>query len=667
MLRDFCLCSSVLAALLGSTPAYADAPPTAAASTSFESRFGLPVAERLLASTNEPDRLRAIERLGALGNAQALERIGQALDAEAGKSSRLRLVAVRALARHAAEPAAHNALVRLMTSGDSQPGCAQELDRLVRGSAALALAATGRPSALGALGQALRHEGPAALAAAEAVRAHPPRDLEPLLGARGGATISLVDALESLGDQRAFDFLRHLVRAGNLPVRARAAVALTRLGDFETIELGRHWLAHEKAPELRQAAAWVLALGHAAEAPRAIAELLQDPAQRSEGLKLALAFPHTDLVPTLERRLESCTEDCEAWLTAMGRAGGQRATRWLAQRLGDSRLGRSAAYALALAPGESARKELERAIGDSSLRAVAARAAVVRTKALGERIGGLEGALNSLLGARDPDQRAAGAWGIGTIHPERVGELLSSRDPVVVRAAARSVAGGRNALLAAKRWTVESDAVTRVALGVGISVSEGSDRVPTDTLLARLDQGDPLAPLLARALASRDSADLRPVVEGLLSSGDPQVRGHTALGLARSRHPGAIALLDQAYRFEIEPRVRRAIVTALSARSETARRRTLELAARLDSDPDTRAAARWALAERVLVPEESGTGVFWLDLVNTEAEARPPPTVALVTTTAGGSVPALADPGGLVVVTGLPRGSVTVRLSTLAR
>jgi hypothetical protein len=100
--------------------------------------------------------------------------------------------------------------------------------------------------------------------------------------------------------------------------------------------------------------------------------------------------------------------------------------------------------------------------------------------------------------------------------------------------------------------------VTRAALGVGLLSWDGADRVPTEKLVARLEQGDPLAPLLARALAARDSADLRPVVENLLSSGDPSVRGHTALGLARSRHPGAVALLEEAYRFETDPSVRRA-------------------------------------------------------------------------------------------------------------
>jgi hypothetical protein len=219
--------------------------------------------------------------------------------------------------------------------------------------------------------------------------------------------------------------------------------------------------------------------------------------------------------------------------------------------------------------------------------------------------------------------------------------------------------------VAAERWTQEPDPITRAAFGIGLLSWDGADRVPTEQLVARLAQGDPLAPLIARALAARDSADLRPVVEGLLASGDPSVRGHTALGLARSRHPGAIALLERAYRFETDPGVRRAVVGALSARAEAARLRTLELAAALDLDPDTRAAARWALTGRKLPAREAGPGTVWLDVSTRAGEPRPIPNVAMVTTTTGLAVPAVTDPGGLVVLSGLPRGPVGIRLTAL--
>jgi hypothetical protein len=109
--------------------------------------------------------------------------------------------------------------------------------------------------------------------------------------------------------------------------------------------------------------------------------------------------------------------------------------------------------------------------------------------------------------------------------------------------------------------------------------------------------------------------------------------------------------------------VRRAVVGALSARAEPARRRTLELAAELDADPDTRAAARWALTGRKLPAWETGPGVCWLDVATAAGEPRLIPTVALVTTTTGLAVPAVTDPGGLLVVSGLPRGPVSMRLT----
>ncbi len=207
--------------------------------------------------------------------------------------------------------------------------------------------------------------------------------------------------------------------------------------------------------------------------------------------------------------------------------------------------------------------------------------------------------------------------------------------------------------------------MTRAAFGVGLLSWDGADRVPTEKLLARLERGDPLAALIARALAARDSADVRPVVEDLLASGDPSVRAHAALGLGRSHHPGAVALLERTYRFETDPGVRRAVVGALSRRGEPARLQTLELAASLDPDSDTRAAASWALSGHRLMARETGLGTLWLDVATRAGEHRPIRSVAMVTTATGLAVPSVTDPGGLLVVAGLPRGPVGIRLVAL--
>src|SRR5690606_24657298 len=152
------------------------------------------------------------------------------------------------------------ALVRVMNDpGDSTDGD-RRLDDWVRQSAALALAASGDAPALDALGAALRQPGPIADAAKLAVTAHPPRDLDPLLRARGTPTVALVRTLAALADQRAFYPLRELVMQGSPQVRAEAALALTELGNLETVELARHWLQTEEAPFARIAATRILAL-----------------------------------------------------------------------------------------------------------------------------------------------------------------------------------------------------------------------------------------------------------------------------------------------------------------------------------------------------------------------------------------------------------------------
>jgi HEAT repeat protein len=589
------------------------------------------------------------------------------LESEAGKSARLRLVAVRTLAHWVEEREARALLLLLMTSGDAAGGRGSELDAWVRVSAALALAASRSPEAIRALGAALRHEGPAASAALEGLVAHPPAELGPLLQARGSATVTLVHALETLGDQRAFPYLRQLVRSDRLAVRARAAIALTRLGNFETVELARYWLDRGRAPELVHAAVWILALGQTHDAPRAVAALLGARRSFAQGLELALAFPHPALVPALEQKLRDCGEDCERVLTALGRAGGPVATGVLARHLAHPELGPAAAYALALCPEGTALHELERALSDPERRALAARALVVRSVALDQQPSGLADALEELLKAAHPDQRAAGAWGLGTLDSTRALGLLESPDPAVVRAAARALVGTERSAEAAARWEREPDPVTRAALGVALSTPAGMDRVSTITLITRIAQGDPLAPLLARAIAARDSAELRPRVSALLVSGDPLVRAHTAFGLGQSHHPGAIALLDRAYQFEANPEVRRAVVRALASRSEPARVRTLRLAGDLDGDPGVRNLAYLALSGAKLALWERGPGTVWVNVATSPAEPEQLSALALVTTPSGLAVPGVTDPGGTVVMTGFGRGMVDWRVAVVGR
>jgi HEAT repeats len=630
--------------------------------SSLRSRVGIAVPTRLLKSKDDKDRVRAFERLGEVATPAALELLGKSLDPGGASSSAERLTIVRALSAHTPSAVARQALARAVSASSAGQGD-DPGEALVRSSAALALARSGRRDGLEVLGKALRQEGPVASAAANALIAHPPRDIRPILGARGAATPTFVAVLEALGDQRAFDALRWLVRHGSPEIKARSAVALTRLGDFETVALAKQWLAAKHEPALGEAAARILALGHDAGAAKAIAALLDDPGTRETGLELALASPSPQLLTALERRLDHADlGSVPRYLGAIGRIGGDRAAKRLEAELGRADHAASAAYALALSPGGAALEALERALSSDATRRLAARAAVMRDVALGERASGLERALDQLSGSKDPADRAAGAWCRAALDPKRAKELIGRHDRVVVIAAARAAFTGPAATAAAERLAREPDGELVSALAIGLASSEAARHVPSRVLAELIEQGGAAAPLAARALAERDDETLRPQLELLFASGDPLVRSHIALGLARSDDPSAVGLLVQGYRFEQDADVRYAIVVALSERSERVRRRTLRLAAELDADGRVRQAARAALRGARLALLPRGSGAFWLDLRESDGR-KSRARAALVQTPTGIGLPVLSDPDGLVTLAGLPRGPLTLRLA----
>lgn len=633
----------------------------------LSTHLGVAVALRELDSSNATERRLGIERLGAVGSPRAIDVLVNLLTSgHIALDSRDLLVAVRALAPHAAVPEARQALVRLM--GRLSGNGSDRTDPLltwVRQSAAAALAASGTQSALQALGEALRQNGPAAHAALSGLLAHPPRDLSPVLQARGMPTVTLVHALERLGDQRAFATLRSIVRRAAPRVRAEAAVALTELGDLETVPLARYWLAHEVPTVERVAAARILALAHAPGAATAIGSLLSSSASRRAGIELALRAPHPELVNKLAALLEHADEnDVPRILGAIGRAGGAPAARVLERQLARPKRAAEAAYAIALAPGRAARDAIERALGAPATRRNAVRAAVMRHVALGDDVSGLDDALAHLLASSAEADRAAAAWAEAVLDPSRRVELLRARDPWLVRAAARAAVDARSARVAADRLSIEKDPATQNALAIALAYRSARDRVPTARLLELIDDGGAGTPLAALALAARDDATLRPRIRSLLASGDPLVRAATALGLGSSAEPSAVGMLENAYRFEPDADVRRAIVVALSQSDRHAR--TLRLAAELDGAQAVREAARRALAGEALDVRASGSSTFWMSLVQNAPAAGPTRRVSSVVLVSPGgfALPLVADPDGLITAARLERGSVRLRLAS---
>ncbi len=626
---------------------------------------------RLLRSTNADERQQGLARLGSVGSPRALELLVKSLEpGGVVRTSEDRLVAVRALALHTDVPDVRQALVRTMTGVgvDKRQRNGNQLERWVRQSAAAALAASGDATALAALGKALRQDGPVAQAAAAGLAAHPPADLAPVVSARGVPTLALVQLLSDLADQRGFDSLRSFVRHGSPEVRAAAAVALTRLGDLETVPLARFWLKKERLPVLRVAGARILAMAHAPDSARAITQLLDNKGTRRDALALALQAASPALVPALGKQLDHADDsELPALLGALSRAGGPRAAALLAAELDKPHRAALAAYALALCAGSAARDRIEAALGAPRTRRLAARAAVVRRIALGEKVPGATQALRTLLSSKSPADRAAGAWGLSTLDPSSAKRLLGAKDPVVVRAAARAAAWDpRVAPIAAKRLATEKDPASRIALAASLAVPAAERHVPTQVLVELVDSATAATPLAVRALAARDSAALRPRIVQLLHSGDPLIRAHAALGLGDSARPSAVGVLSDAYRFEPDARVRRAIVIALSRLAHA--RRTLELATQLDGNAEVESAAARALAGRRLYGLSPGSALLWLGLVPSdklEQGAVGSATVELVTAS-GLALPALPDPDGLLLATGLPAGPIEVRVAAPA-
>jgi hypothetical protein len=335
----------------------------------------------------------------------------------------------------------------------------------------------------------------------------------------------------------------------------------------------------------------------------------------------------------------------------------------LAHQLKRRELATAAAYALALCAGDAATEQLELALKTAQTRRLAARASVVRERVLGEAVPGVRESLENLLGSPDhAADRSAGAWGLAVLQPQRLTSLLASKDPAVVQAAARATLAAGGTTTAAKRLAREPDAATRRALCIGLATLEGANQVPTRTLLELIEEGGACAPLAARALAVRDSEELRPRIEAVLTGEDALFRAHAALGLAHSHSPNAVGLLDSTYRLEADPGVRRAIVVALSQRSEPTRLRTLRLARTLDADITVREAARIALMGQRLPDFVPGPGSFWLDVSPGAQTGTPREVAALLELPTGLAVPLAADPDGLVVSVGLPVGRVGLRM-----
>jgi HEAT repeat protein len=661
-LKNTSLLAALLAALVTSAGAGAAERVEKPAPTWLLQRFGVSAAEKLLQSDTSADRQRALARLSSSGTPRAVELLAKALDpGGAARGAQEHLAAVRALAPHAKLPLARDALVRALAS-PSATGASGPLAEWVRTASALALARTQDPAALAALGRALRKPGAPARAAQEALLDVPPRDLEPILRAPGAATRELCETLGKLGDLRAEAALRDVVRRGAPEARAAAAVALWRLGSLEVVELAEHWLRSERQPALLEATAAILLEARSPQAPRAL-ELLVSAGQHGSALELLL---RTDGSLDAPRELWSSASSLSSGplLEVLARGFGSQPQRTALERaLAAPHSASLAIFALSQAPGSAAKARLALALTEPRLQAHALRALALRSRQFDESPEPLVERAEQLLRSADASQRAAGAFALALLEPERLPALLGSRDALVVRAAARVAFTGTAAQHAVERLQRERAGLTRTALAIGLSDATAAARVPTPLLVELVHEPDGAAPLALLALSARRDAEVLPLLREKLGSPDPWLRAHALLGLGRATEPDALGMIENAYRFEPDASVRHAAIVALSARPEPTRARTLSLAAELDEAQAVREAARRALAGKRLSPTLSGRSSFWLQAARREGLADGAVPLAAVRIGHGLSLPLVADPDGVVALWGLDSAPVEPRLA----
>ena len=116
--------------------------------------------------------------------------------------------------------------------------------------------------------------------------------------------------------------------------------------------------------------------------------------------------------------------------------------------------------------------------------------------------------------------------------------------------------------------------------------------------------------------------------------------------------------------------MRRAILRALSRRSEVQRAATLTMARDLDPDDEVRALARSAIEGRNLDPAaqagsaiEAARPIAWIVIAPNDGQPLTAPRSARLTRSDGLAIPVVTDPDGVLLIPGLPPGVASLKLT----
>jgi HEAT repeat protein len=642
----------------------------------LRAHFGVDMANRLLHSTDPDDRLRGILRAANVGSPEALAALLQAADpgGMVRVDSRAALALARALAPFAGEkPNARMSLLALVTapapSTNVRTMIAQSDDdgdpvlrmELARQTAALALAASGETGALEGLLSVIRTGTTGQQAALSALSAYPSPNLSLVNPAL--MTPATIQLAVDLGDLRSLDALARAARSMDSATRVAAVVALGKLGDGRALELARGAL-QDRDPRLRVAAVEALILLEAPNRAWAVRKMVEDDSAIALGIDLAARVDDAEVTRALIGRITRGGGDAElrrSIVFAVGKSRSAEAAAALGAWLGDPSLESDAAHALARAPGDAARAALERALQTPKTRRLALRALVTRALVRNDRSGAAMDAARSMASSRDGTDRAAGTFARLALGEGSLEDALGDRDPRVRRAAAMAKlcdpSSYRTLLRHAAR---ETDGPTKQVLLAGLAAGDPRGEVTTLSLLDRAQAAEADAPLAAMALAERSTSGDDAQVSALLRSDSPLVRAHALRGLAGSQVPSSIGRLAEAYAYETDAMVRRAVIWALASREGDApsRMETLKLASRLDPDASVRWMASRALAKAPPPQAATPRDVTWIRVVPSSPGSAPPKEMLGSLVRADGiALPIVFDEEGYALVPGVPPGA----------
>ncbi len=651
----------------------ADEAPEQAPDTSLRGRFGAGMSAKLLRWERPEERARGIERAGNDGSGEAVALLTQIEAAALRADPRILLELARALAGHCADDSARTRLLNL-AAGPRAADASRSADggddwELVRATASMALAGSGNAKSVDELVKVARTPGAGQAAALAALAAFGISPYAP--GIDPPASAALARAFGATGDLRLLEPLLSAARgASDAQTRAAAIVALGHAGDQRALDVARAMMGEQKDARLRIAAAETMALLDAPERFRAVEVLIADPGTASAGVRLAENVQDTGIVLALIARMATMSAPGarESVLVALGHGSSDEALGALVSMLADARLGPAAAQAIARSPHPGAMAALEK----MNNKRLAMRAYVVRRAVRGDKSAAFEALASRWATSTDARERALAALSRGASGAPTARDALSDVDPRVRRAAAMGAQGPNAETAVLEALRSERDPATRVVLSRGLAGGDPSGRQSTSSLVDRAEAGGPDAPLGALALAARaQDAGLRGKVATLLASRDPVMRSFVARGLAMSAAPESTGQLAEAYRYERDADVRRAIIVALAARQSDsaapARSWALALAAKLDPDSGVRLAAERATTGTGAPAQPAVRDIAWLTIATAPGATLPSDLCGTYVSSDGNAVPFVFDDDGFALVPGVAPGPGRVVLAPRVR